>query len=166
MLRVAARRCRGSGVWLLQQDIRRMVLPCQVELITMHSFTMNQFPSELPCVLERIWCNLCPGAFFLFDLLTPRQYWVPRRTRYVSERILRGRGEVCMAMTIRRTHDRKAIRELHCARMYEPAEMLEQLWRLGFLLLDALDALTLEAPGSRSPAILFLARKPHGTGWR
>jgi ubiquinone/menaquinone biosynthesis C-methylase UbiE len=163
MLRVALRNCRGSGVRLLRQDVRRLALPYPVELIVVQSFTMNQFPTDLSCVLERIWCNLCPGAFFLWDLLTPRQQWLPRQTRHVRERILRRRDSVCLAMTIQFPGHRERTREVHCARLYKPAEMTNELERAGFRLLDALDGANFETASEHSPAILFLARKPRSS---
>ena len=75
MLRQARRNCRSRGVCFLQQDIRCLALPAQVDLITANFDTLNHLRSaaDLRRTVKRIAANLRPGGHFYFDIITPCQ---------------------------------------------------------------------------------------------
>ena len=72
MLRVAKRNCCGTGVHLLQQDLRLLRLPIPVDLITANFDTVNHLVAreDLARALRCIADNLRPGGHFIFDFLT------------------------------------------------------------------------------------------------
>lgn len=172
MLRVASANCRGTGVRLLKQDIRRLALPRRVDLVTANFDTVNHLAGDgdLPELVRRVHAHLRPGGHFIFDFITPcnppagtfvhhrrspdgmqqvvqRIRWVPAR-RLLLYRILfrdRSRGE-------RRV-------EHHCERAYTPREVADWLMNAGFVLRDVIDASTLRRAIACPTRVIVVAQK-------
>jgi SAM-dependent methyltransferase len=173
MLRVAKRNCCGTGVHLLQQDLRSLRLPTPVDLITANFDTLNHLVTRedlgraLRCIAE----NLRPGGHFIFDFLTHCQMLTSLRP-YL--RRLRGAGgEVQQwirwdparrALSIRMVHSFPALAppavELHHERAYTPEEMGRALLDAGFLIRGVYDAITLCPAVACEPRLLVVAQKP------
>ncbi|MGH7908959.1 MAG: class I SAM-dependent DNA methyltransferase, partial [Thermodesulfobacteriota bacterium] len=75
MLAIAMRNCTGCEVGLLQQDIRCLQLPQPVDLVTANFDTLNYLLNgpDLRLALWRIYENLQPSGYFIFDVITPCQ---------------------------------------------------------------------------------------------
>ena len=76
MLAIAMRNCTGCKVGLLQQDIRCLQLPQPVDLVTANFDTLNYLLNglDLRQTFRRIYVNVRPGGYFIFDLITPCQH--------------------------------------------------------------------------------------------
>jgi SAM-dependent methyltransferase len=173
MLHVARRNCCGTGVQILQQDLRSLRLPAQVDLITANFDTMNHLvaPGDLARALRRIAENLRPGGNFIFDFLTHCQVMAGsqpylRRLRGVS-------GEVQQwihwdparrMLSIRMVHGFPTFPapsiELHRERAYTPEEMGQALSEAGLTIRVVRDAVTLRPVVTCAPRLLVVAQKP------
>jgi SAM-dependent methyltransferase len=69
VLAIALRNCGGCEAGLLQQDIRCLQLPQPVDLVTAYFDTLNDL--HIGQTFRRIYVNLRPGGYFIFDLITP-----------------------------------------------------------------------------------------------
>jgi SAM-dependent methyltransferase len=74
-LAIAMRNCTGCEVGLLQQGIRCLQLPQPVDLVTAYFDTLNYLLNgpDLRQTFRRIYVNLRPAGYFIFDLITPCQ---------------------------------------------------------------------------------------------
>jgi len=175
MLRQANRNCPSAGVCFLQQDIRCLTLPSQVDLITANFDTLNHLnsPLDLRRAFERVAVNLRPGGHFYFDVLTPCQLasrydvlvqnrcvkknwlqqridWDPR-TRLLRTVALEQRRGCCLPAISRVTE-----------RAYEPREIGTWLSDAGFIVRGVHDAETLQVATGCPPRIIVVAQKPLG----
>jgi SAM-dependent methyltransferase len=173
MLRIAAANCRGAKVTLLRQDIRRLLLPRRVDLVTANFDTVNHLVGErdLPRLFRRVFHHLHPGGHFIFDFITPcnppdgvtvhfrrsedgrksvaqKIRWVPGRRMFVYQIVFREPGSPCSRV------------EVHRERAYSPREVAAWLMDAGFVLREVLDAATLRRAGACPPRIIVVAHKP------
>jgi SAM-dependent methyltransferase len=172
MLAVATRNCVSSNVCLLLQDIRRLRLPCPVDLITANFDTMNHLLTEfdLRLAFRRIWENLRPGGHFIFDLMTPCQPLAGAQT--YTRRL--GSGSRKAAQHIRwnpwqrilsifvvmdSPSSKVSTLEAHRERAYSPAEVGRWLMDGGFLIRAVHDAATLRIATGCPQRIIVVARK-------
>lgn len=171
MLREAARR-PDPRLFLLHQDIRRLRLPCPVDLITANYDTLNHVLGArgIKRVLARVHDNLRAGGHFFFDLLTDCQPW---RARRVYVRRLRRPGcEVsqhihwdpvrCLLsvlVVVRAPGSAVSNCELHHECGYSPGDVGRWLLDAGFILRGVYDASTLQPALSCTPRVIFVARK-------
>jgi len=170
MLRKAARNCRGAGVTLLRQDIRRLLLPAPVDLVTANFDTVNHLlrDGDLPALFARVHRQLRPGGHFVFDFITPcdppqgtMRYRASARGEEVAQRIRWVPARRLLLYDIVfRDPSRGAPRvELHRERTYAPSEVAAWLSDAGFVVRDVLDASTLE-PATYCPTrAIVVARK-------
>jgi SAM-dependent methyltransferase len=176
MLAAARKRCAGLGVQFLQQDLRRLVLPHPVDLITAHFDTLNHLtgPGDLAQALQSIAANLRPGGWLYFDLVTPcaplggydvvlrrvltgsgllfeqRAQWVPRR-RLIG---VRARVTAISRNGFARREDR------HVERAYGPVELNHALAAAGLITRGVYDEATLRPVGRCPSRLVVVAQKP------
>ena len=143
MLRVAASNCRGSGVTLLRQDIRRLVLPRAVDLVTANFDTVNHLleDGELPAL-----SSACTAIFVPVDtsssISLPRA--IRRRGRCTSARQATATSaspnasagnlagvSSCTSIVFRQRARAPRV-ELHRERAYAPHEVAAWLADAGF----------------------------------
>jgi SAM-dependent methyltransferase len=172
MLRQAHRNCRGANVCLLQQDIRCLALPWQVDLITANFDTLNHLRSavDLRHTFKRIAANLRPGGHFYFDIITPcqrargfevliqdrcvKQSWLRQRirwdprTRLIQTLASQHRAGGCVPATARVTE-----------RAYDVREVANWLNEAGFMIRGVHDFETLCVPTGCPPRIIVVAQK-------
>jgi SAM-dependent methyltransferase len=169
MLRRAAINCGGTRVVLLRQDIRRLLLPRAVDLVTANYDTVNHLtePGDLGQLFRRVFGQLKPGGHFVFDFLTTcqpprltvhyrrrggcisqRMRWLPRRSTLLYDVTFVEPGGRCMR------------REKHRERAYRPAEVARALMDAGFVLREVLDAETLARPRGCPGRVWVIAKKP------
>jgi SAM-dependent methyltransferase len=161
MLRRAAGNCGGTQVTLLRQDIRRLLLPRPVDLVTANFDTVNHLLSDgdLLALFRRVHASLRPGGHFIFDFITPcdppsgivHYRASPSGNRHVAQRIrwLPARRLLLYDIVFHHTGKRPRV-EFHRERAYDPQEVARGLMDAGFVLREVLDASTLE-PASRCP---------------
>jgi len=172
MLRVAARRCPNSAVCFLQQDIRSLHLPRQVDLITANFDTLNHILTgpELRIAFKRIGENLTTGGHFIFDLITRCQPPVATQTytRCLGSRDCHAVQQIhwnpsnsilSIALTIRRPNCQVAILERHRERAYCPIEVSRWLADTGFLIRGVHDAVTLRTATVCPPRLIVITTK-------
>lgn len=173
MLRVARQNCCGTGVHLLQQDLRSLRLPMPVDLITANFDVLNHLVHRedlgraLRCIAE----NLRQGGHLIFDFLTHCQA-LPSSLPYL--RRLRGvGGEVQQwirwdperhILSTRMVHrfpavPRQAV-ELHHERTYTPEEMGRALSDAGLIVRTVRDPVTLRPADTCAPRLRVVAQKP------
>ncbi len=173
MLRVARRNCCGTGVLVLQQDLRSLQLPSSVDLITAnfdtinHLLTRGDLARAMRCIAE----NLRPGGHFVFDFLTHCQAFAGSRA---FMRRLRGVGgevqqwmrwdPIRRILSIRMVHRLPASPfpsiESHHERGYTPEEMGQALSKAGLVVRTVRDAITLRPATTCPPRLLVVAQKP------
>lgn len=175
MLRIAANNCRGTGVTLLRQDIRRFRLPLAVDLITANFDTVNHLLGEadLSRLFRRVHRHLVPGGYFIFDFLTTcnppsitRTYRVPLR-KGVCEIFQRVRWSAPNRMFFSQMILRRGVRismELHRERAYAPDDVAQWLMDAGLVLRGVLDTTTLSSATTCRPRVTVVAQKP--CGWK
>ncbi|HET9832255.1 MAG TPA: class I SAM-dependent methyltransferase [Vicinamibacterales bacterium] len=176
MLRVAAANCRDTGVTLLHQDIRRLRLPRQVDLITANFDTLNHLVNdgELPALFRRVHDQLRPGGHFIFDFITPCDPLGKSAVRYVQA----SNGCKRVTQKIRWLPDRRMLlfevrfREpsrdgdylaLHRERAYGPGDVARWLMEAGLQLRSVLDAATMRPAVTCPPRIIVVAQRPGST---
>ena len=172
MLRVAACNCRSPNVRFLLEDIRCLRLPCQVDLATANTFTLNHFLGvrELALVLRRINENLRPGGHLIFDMLTHRQ---PRPyPPALIRRVLRSGQELLqqirwdplrrllsILIVHRSENGLPPALEVHVGRGYSPLQLSRCLRDAGFLIRGIHDADTLRMAAGCPARVILVARK-------
>ena len=171
-LRIAARRCPHSAVCFLQQDIRSLRLPCQVDLITGNFDTLNHILTgpELKSAFRRIAESLTVGGHFIFDLITSCQSMGAAQTftRGLGSRKCHAVQQIrwnplksllSISVTIRRPKCQDTIVELHRERAYCPIEVSRWLADTGFIVRGVHDAVTLRVATVCPPRIIVVATK-------
>ena len=173
MLRIAAANCRGAKVTLLRQDIRRLLLPRRVDLVTANFDTVNHLvgDGELPRLFRRVFDHMHPGGHFIFDFVTPCNppdgvtvhfrrsadgrknvaqsiRWVPERRLLLYRIVFREPASACGRV------------ELHRERAYSPRQVASWLLDAGFVLREVLDAATLRQAVGCPSRIIVVAHKP------
>ena len=172
MLRRAADNCGDSGVVLLRQDIRRLVLPRAVDLVTANYDTVNHLTGEgdLIALFRRVFGQLQRRGHFIFDFLTTCQPRRPATVHYrrrgdgarISQRVrwLPRRRSLLYDVTFADRGGCGIRREIHRERAYSPAEVARALMDCGFVLREVIDATTLRPPGECPGRIIVVAMKP------
>lgn len=172
MLRQAELNCRSGGVCFLQQDIRSLALPAQVDLITANFDTLNHLktPADLRRAFRRVAANLRPGGHFYFDILTPCQpangyevftrdhctsrSWLQQRIRWnprthlIRITALQHRADCCAPAV-----------ECVTERAYSPRKIGRWLGDAGFTIRGVHDAETLRFATGCPARIIVIARK-------
>ncbi len=173
MLARARCNCADAGVCFLCQDMRRLQLPCKVDLLTANFDTLNYLvgAGELGTTFCRLFANLAPGGHLYFDIVTacrplagrreflrrrvcgwPRVWqwirWEPRR-RLLHGRVIQRRAPwACPTV------------ERHTQRAFLPGEVGAWLTAAGFVMRAVLDEAALR-PTQRCPSrLLVLAQRP------
>ena len=172
MLRVAQRICPGASVCLIQQDMRRLNLPRQVDLITANFDTVNHLlcRSDLREAFGSIARNLNNGGHFFFDVLTPCRPMPSCRTFVLRYPLRSGSVEQHLRweprtrsifVRIVRRHSRflPPSVELHRERSYSPREVASTLLDTGFRIRAVLDWRTLPPAKTCPPRLIILAQK-------
>ena len=172
MLAVATRNCVSSNVGFLLQDIRCLRLPYPVDLITANFDTMNHLLTgpELRLAFRRIWENLRPRGYFIFDLITPCQPLTDAKTytrRLGSgsckalQRIRWNPGQriLSISVIIRSPFSTVSKFEVHRERAYSPIEVGRWLMDAGFIIRGMHDAATLRIASGCPPRIIVIAQK-------
>jgi SAM-dependent methyltransferase len=173
MLRVAARRCKNTGVTLLQQDIREFQLPMPVDLVTANFDSLNYLlqPQGVQEMLCRVFAALRPGGHFIFDFVTPcqqksaarvfagqchtRQVRVVQRMRWLKSQRLFSSQVIVTGMSLQ-----PSAVEHHVQRAYWPAEIADWLAAAGFILREVVDAATLKQASTCPRRLIIVAQKP------
>jgi len=170
MLRVAASNCRGADVTLLRQDIRRLVLPRAVDLVTANFDTVNHLldDGDLPALFDRVHRHLRPGGHFIFDFITPCDppsgtvHFRAARNggKHVAQRIRwQPARRLLLYDIVFREHARAPRVEFHRERAYAPRDVAAWLADAGFILRDVLDARTLERAAHCPTRAIAIAKK-------
>jgi SAM-dependent methyltransferase len=172
MLRQARRNCPCAGVCFLQQDIRCLALPSQVDLITANFDTLNHLnaPHDLRRVFERVAANLRPNGHFYFDILTPCQplngyrvyvgdrcrvgSWLQQRVRWDPRRRL-----LRMHAVQRRVGSCQPVVERITERAYSATELGKWLAKAGFTIRGVHDEATLRSAVDCPSRIIVVAQK-------
>ncbi len=171
MLRIAQRICRGAPVCLLQQDMRRLRLPCSVDLITANFDTVNHLlcRSDLREAFSSVARNLNPGGYFFFDALTPCSPLPRSCTVVVRHPVRRGVVEQHLrweprsrSIFVRIVRRHSGILppsvEMHRERPYSPEEIASALLNARFRIRSAYDSRTLRPATTCPPRLIILAQ--------
>jgi SAM-dependent methyltransferase len=177
MLAIAMRNCTGCEVGLLQQDIRCLQLPQPVDLVTANFDTLNYLLSgpDLRQTFRRIYVNLRPGGYFIFDLITPCQ---PQNSYLVRMKRLPGsafeprqqiqwdglRRVLFTTIVFQKPGSFALVSECHVERAYSPLQVARWLEAAGFLIRDILDARTLRMANECPARIVVVAQKRPAAG--
>jgi SAM-dependent methyltransferase len=172
MLQVAIQNCPDKRVCFLLQDFRCLRLPHRVDLITANFDTMNHLLTglELRSVFRRIWDNLRPGGYFVFDLITPCQplagggILIRRLSSGSCNAMQRIRWNpaqrvLSIMVIIRSPFSSGSTFEAHRERAYSPVEVGRWLIDAGFIVRGVHDAATLRPATGCPPRIIVVARK-------
>jgi SAM-dependent methyltransferase len=172
MLAAAFANCRDCRVGFLQQDIRKLELPCRVDLATANFDTLNHLLDERDFrrTLARVFDNLAPGGHFVFDLLTDRQRAGRRRIAvgspsWQSVRLWQHvrwspRSGILTTTVALLNEAPDGLRiERHIERGYDAIRVARWLEGAGFKIRALLDAPTLAYAHATSLRVLFVARK-------
>jgi hypothetical protein len=172
MLDVARRNCREANVRLLRQDLRTLLLPELVDLVTANFDTINHLlcPDDVRAAFNRIAGNLRAGGYFIFDLITPCQNLVEERTYARNFVVASGTMQqkirwnskqrtLSVLVVIRSPSSPTATVESHRERTYSPAEVARWLLEAGFVIRGVHDAATLKSARGCSPRIIIVAQK-------
>ncbi|MCI0426609.1 MAG: methyltransferase domain-containing protein [Nitrospiraceae bacterium] len=175
MLAIAMRNCTGCEVGLLQQDIRCLQLPQPVDLVTANFDTLNYLLNgpDLRQTFRRIYENLRPGGYFIFDLITPcqpqdsylvRMKRLPGTALEPRQRILWDGVRRLLFTTIvfQKPGSFALVSESHVERAYSPLRVARWLEAAGFVIRDILDAITLRIATGCPPRIIVVAQKCPG----
>jgi SAM-dependent methyltransferase len=172
MLRVARCNCPDRGVCWLRQDLRCLRLPCPVDLATANFDTVNHLLTapSLRAAFRRVYANLRPGGWFVFDFVTPRlprdglrAYF--RRFRRLG---LRPRRRIrwdprtrILTILIERRAPAGCVPEMevHRERAYAPRQVVSRLREAGFLVRGLHDAWTLRLPENIPERMFVVAQK-------
>jgi SAM-dependent methyltransferase len=170
MLKVAAYNCRDARLCLLLQDIRRLRLPCRVDLATANTYTLNHFldPSEMKAAFRRIRENLRPGGHLIFDIVTHRQSLSASRV-YVRRFRARGREfahelrwnparGLLSILIVHRALAPAPLVEVYVGRGYSPLDVALWLRETGFEIRGIHDAATLRVASGSPPHVVVVAR--------
>ena len=175
MLAEARRRCRClPGITLLHQDVRRLALPHQVDLITANFDMLNHLANfdSLRAACQSIAANLRPRGWFYFDLLTPclplgrfdvvvRRVAIPcgkfeQRAVWLPGRRLLG---VQASVVIRRGSCTARVADWHTERAFGPEEIGAALAEAGFIIRAVHDENTLRPLRRCTQRVIILAQK-------
>jgi SAM-dependent methyltransferase len=171
MLRVAVRNCRDSRVCLLLQDIRRLCLPAKVDLATANTYTLNHLLNrcDMQMAFHRIYQNLRPGGYLLFDLVTHRQpgrslphsqpVRIANRAFHQQIRWDPGRKLLSIVIVHRAESPTASKVEVYMGRGRSPLEVGRWLQEAGFTLRGIHDAATLQIATGCPPNIILVAKK-------
>jgi len=175
MLAIAMRNCAGCEVGLLQQDIRCLQLPQPVDLVTAHFDTLNYLLNgpDLRQTFRRIYVNLRPGGYFIFDLITPCQ---PQNSYLVRMKRLPGtaleprqqilwdglRRLLFTTIVFQKPGSFALVSECHVERAYSPLQVARWLEAEGFVIRDILDARTLRIATGCPLRITIVAQRCPG----
>jgi len=172
MLRVARCNCADPRVCWLRQDLRCLQLPYPVDLATANFDTVNHLLTapSLRAAFRRVYANLRPGGWFVFDFVTPRlprdglrAYF--RRFRRLGLHLLRRirwdpRTRVLSILIVRRAPAGCVPEmEVHRERAYTPRQVVRCLRAAGFLVRGLHDAWTLRSPQRCPERIIAVAQK-------
>ena len=143
MLRLAARRLAGSGIRLLQQDLRALRLPRRVDLITCNGDTLNYLlqPRDLVHAFVAFAAALTPGGHLVCDFLSGVPVVPGATTQRIEFRGLRShwqyRVDPVLRLTEVRVHGRRrgaTMRqvETHVQRWLHRDQVVDALAHAGF----------------------------------
>jgi hypothetical protein len=165
------RNCNGCEVGLLQQDIRCLQLPQLVDLVTANFDTLNYLLSghDLQLAFQRVYENLRPGCYFIFDLITPCQ---PQDSYLVRMNRLPGtaleprqpilwdglRRLLFTTIFFQKPGSTAIVSECHVERAYSPLQVARWLGAAGFTIRDILDARSLRMAAACPPRIIIVAQ--------
>jgi SAM-dependent methyltransferase len=172
MLRMAMRNCAGCEVGFLQQDLRCFQLPKPVDLVTANFDTLNYLLNgpDLRQTFRRIYVNLRPGGYFIFDLITPcqpqdsysvRMKRLPGTALEPRQKILWDGLRRLLFTTIffQKPGSIAIVSECHVERAYSPLQVARWLEAAGFTIRDILDARSLRMAVACPPRIIIIAQK-------
>jgi SAM-dependent methyltransferase len=192
MLDIAAQKNRSPNLVLLRQDIRRLLLPQTVDLITCNHDTLNYLlnASDLTKVFQRCRDHLSLDGFFIFDIIValqdeqPRQRatqlmnsptgcpaaeGIPKQSTVYSHwqsfwNPVARLSTVAISFIMRRTNgDYIRTRELHVQRWHSVSLIISLLEKTGFVLRGLHNAEDFGPVTNVTPWVKFVAQNANGT---
>jgi len=174
MLKIARQKAQkmGQRITFLQQDLRSMELPQQVDLAVCFQDGFNYILNEedLAAAFRSVYHNLHREGFFIFDLnylpqLLPQNvdhystdeegYSLNWSIRYDENDKL---WEVTVSGIIKGEKDHHFC-ETHQEKIYEPSDVWKLLIRQGFTVLGTYQAFTFSPPHDNAPRLVYIAQK-------
>ncbi|MCK8823755.1 class I SAM-dependent DNA methyltransferase [Fuchsiella alkaliacetigena] len=177
MLEIARQKVEDQDydIKFLEQDMKKLDLPVQVELMVCYHDGLNYILSltELYQVFKKVNENLLKGGYFIFDLNTVNRFakadneevtiidegekFLVWKTDYDSSQEiwtidLTGFVEVEAGLYQR-------FEEIHKEKHYSEGEVLTALRKTGFKVIDYYEAFTWQKPDYNSPRIFYIAQK-------
>lgn len=167
MASAARRRCAGLPIQVLQQDIRRLVLPRPVELMTANFDTLNHLltPRDLRTALRAAARHLASGGHFFGDFLTPAMPMPPGARVVVRfphlTQVLRWlpRHHLLRCHVVLRCGSAAPVVEQHWERVYLPSMLRRLFGEAGLGVISINDAGTGEPLNRPAPRIVIVARR-------
>lgn len=160
-------------VTLLEQDMRQLFLPEQVDLVTCFHDGLNYLLDigDLELCFRRVHDNLRDGGVFIFDL--NRVVWLSGAeggTTVVSEEDMtliwdtgydpgRDIWSITLTAFFREGEVFRKFTETHCEKGYRPEEVTPCLTDAGFTLLGAFNAFSFTPSDNRSVRHFYVAQK-------
>jgi SAM-dependent methyltransferase len=175
MLKKAAQKAQEMGLkpYFLQQDMRELNLPRQMDFITCYHDGLNYLinPDDLSQVFQKTHDFLRPGGLFVFDLnaveklagagedttfVDDQEMSLIWETSYERENDV---WEIRLTGFIRVANMYDKFVEVHKEKNYKRSEVLAFLREAGFILLDEYHGFSFEPPKPNTRRIFYVAQK-------
>ncbi|PKM81628.1 MAG: class I SAM-dependent methyltransferase [Firmicutes bacterium HGW-Firmicutes-14] len=180
MLKKAAEKAHQKGIraYFLEQDMRRLELPEEVDLVTCYHDGLNYIidPDDLRLVFQNVFDSLRPGGLFIFDLnaveklsgsggdttfIDDTDMSLIWETSYNRETDI---WEICLTGFIRRGELYEKFVEVHKEKAYKHPDITRFLEETGFLLMDVYHGFSFEPPRPDTRRAFYVVRKPFAKG--
>jgi SAM-dependent methyltransferase len=174
MLAEARRRLAGKHVRLLRQDMKQLMLPAPVDLLTANFCTLNYLtePPVLNKALRRFAINLCCNGHLIFDIiLGETDFTAPASLRQLIEApglqavwdirpAPNFEGTIVSTSTcLQGPKGRSCSREQHLQRWWSGSAVMQALDRAGFRLLGLHRLADHAQPGPEDQWVQVVARR-------
>jgi len=176
MLERARQKAKQEGLnpHFLQQDMRQLMLPRQMDLITCYHDGLNYIidPGDLRQVMQRVYDSLRVGGLFIFDLnAVEKLSGAGGDTTFMDDRDLSliwessydkatDVWEITLTGFVRKDELYEKFTEVHREKAYKQEEALGFLKETGFKVLDIYHAFSFEPPKPISRRLFYVAQKP------
>lgn len=159
----------------LQQDMREMALPQQVDLATCYHDGLNYITSvqDLQKVFEKVFLSLKPGGLFIFDMnavsklakgvsadttfLDEENMSLIWETRYIREEDV---WEISLTGFLKKGDLFEKFHEVHQEKSYTRDEILAIIDQVGFVFLADYHGFSFEPPKGETRRIFYVVQKP------
>ena len=176
MIEIAKRRHGDHGICFLIQDLRRLQLPCLVDLITCNYDALNYFLTvrDLSKVFLAFDRNLMPDGHLIFDMITDA--WKEPGPNHYTEKIAapgifsfwyvawnpRNRRRTVVMTNFIKKHDGafRREREVHRERAYPISVICALLSCCGYRIRGVHDAYLLHPAVRQTKRAVFVVQKP------